>query len=84
MLNILVQYDNNGDNQVTSGARGIAYSCLLDCLCAGNEHRKGWEALQVTHVQDGNCFGAVISFPVLLFLLQSAWNALYRVLCRRL
>ena len=34
--------------QVTSGARGIAYSCLLDCLCAGNQHRKGWEALQVT------------------------------------
>merc|ERR1719357_654777 len=32
--------------QVTSGARGIAYSCLLDCLCAGNQHRKGWEALQ--------------------------------------
>jgi len=32
--------------QVTSGARGIAYSCLLDCLCAGNEHKKGWEALQ--------------------------------------
>merc|ERR1712032_172747 len=32
--------------QVTSGARGIAYSCLLDCLYAGNEHRKGWEALQ--------------------------------------
>merc|ERR1712062_662916 len=28
--------------QVTSGARGIAYSCLLDCLCAGNQHRKGW------------------------------------------
>ena len=33
---------------MTSGARGIAYSCLLDCLCAGNQHRKGWEALQVT------------------------------------
>ena len=54
MLNILVQYDNNGDNQVTSGARGIAYSCLLDCLCAGNEHKKGWEALQVKHLRDRN------------------------------
>jgi hypothetical protein len=35
--------------QVTGGARGIAYSCLLDCLCAGGEHRKGWTALQVRY-----------------------------------
>jgi len=33
-------------DQVTSGARGIAYSCLLDCLCASNEHQKGWAALK--------------------------------------
>jgi len=33
-------------DQVTSGARGIAYSCLLDCLCASNEHKKGYEALK--------------------------------------
>jgi len=32
--------------QVTSGARGIAYSCLLDCLCASSHHRRGWAALQ--------------------------------------
>jgi len=33
-------------DQVTSGARGIAYSCLLDCLCASNEHQKGYSALK--------------------------------------
>jgi len=33
-------------DQVTSGARGIAYSCLLDCLCASNEHTKGYAALK--------------------------------------
>jgi len=33
-------------DQVTSGARGIAYSCLLDCLCARSQHKKGWEALK--------------------------------------
>jgi len=33
-------------DQVTSGARGIAYSCLLDCLCASNEHKKGYVALK--------------------------------------
>jgi len=36
----------SGAEQVTSGARGIAYSCLLDTLCANNEHKKGWQALQ--------------------------------------
>lgn len=41
----LVRHLGEAD-QVTSGARGIAYSCLLDCLCASNEHRKGHEALK--------------------------------------
>jgi len=41
----LVNHLSEAD-QVTSGARGIAYSCLLDCLCAGSQHRKGWSALQ--------------------------------------
>merc|ERR1712080_113517 len=33
-------------DQVTSGASSIAYSCLLDCLCAAAQHKKGWTALQ--------------------------------------
>jgi len=41
----LVRHLGEAD-QVTSGARGIAYSCLLDCLCASNEHQKGWAALK--------------------------------------
>ena len=41
----LVRHLGEAD-QVTSGARGIAYSCLLDCLCASNEHQKGWVALK--------------------------------------
>merc|ERR1712168_1199772 len=32
--------------QVTSGARGIAYSCLLDCLCASNQPALGFNVLQ--------------------------------------
>jgi len=32
--------------QVTSGARGIAYSCLLDCLSAVGDTKRGWGALQ--------------------------------------
>jgi len=31
---------------VTSGAKGIAYSCLLDCLCATNQHKEGYLALK--------------------------------------
>jgi len=30
---------------VTSGARGIAYSCLLDCLCASKRHKEAFAAL---------------------------------------
>merc|ERR1719228_1477801 len=41
----LVKHLSEAD-QVTSGARGIAYSCLLDCLCASNEHQKGYTALK--------------------------------------
>merc|ERR1719433_1193875 len=33
-------------DQVTSGARGIAYSCLLDCLCAGKKHKDAYKALK--------------------------------------
>merc|ERR1712013_210178 len=33
------------DEDLLSCAR-IAYSCLLDCLCASNEHKKGYEALK--------------------------------------
>jgi len=33
-------------DQVTPGARGIAYSCLLDCLCGTEQHKKGWKVLQ--------------------------------------
>merc|ERR1719232_1281328 len=33
-------------DQVTSGARGIAYSCLLDCLCAGKRHQDAYKALK--------------------------------------
>ena len=33
-------------DQVTSGARGIAYSCLLDCLCAGKRHKDAYKALK--------------------------------------
>ena len=32
-------------DQVTSGARGIAYSCLLDCLCASKRHKEAFAAL---------------------------------------
>jgi pentatricopeptide repeat protein len=32
---------------VTPGARGIAYSCLLDCLCAAQDHQKGFQVLKV-------------------------------------
>jgi len=32
--------------KVTSGARGIAYSCLLDCLCQANRHKDGYIALK--------------------------------------
>jgi len=32
--------------QVTPGARGIAYSCLLDCLCQAKDHKQGWKVLQ--------------------------------------
>merc|ERR1712130_985681 len=32
--------------QVTSGARGIAYSCLLDCLCASKRHKEAYTALR--------------------------------------
>jgi leucine-rich PPR motif-containing protein len=31
---------------VSGGAKGIAYSCLLDCLCAAGKHQEGWKALQ--------------------------------------
>lgn len=31
---------------VTSGAKGIAYSCLLDCLCVAKQHRKGCAVLK--------------------------------------
>jgi pentatricopeptide repeat protein len=33
-------------DQVTPGARGIAYSCLLDCLCTAEKHKQGWNVLQ--------------------------------------
>jgi len=33
-------------DQVTSGARGIAYSCLLDCLCSSNQPALGFDVLQ--------------------------------------
>ena len=33
-------------DQVTSGARGIAYSCLLDCLCISKRHKEAFAALQ--------------------------------------
>merc|ERR1719273_187629 len=33
-------------DQVTSGARGIAYSCLLDCLCASKRHKEAYTALR--------------------------------------
>lgn len=33
-------------DQVTPGARGIAYSCLLDCLAADSEHKQGFQVLQ--------------------------------------
>ena len=33
-------------SQVTSGARGIAYSCLLDCLCANKRHKEAYSALR--------------------------------------
>ena len=33
-------------DQVTSGARGIAYSCLLDCLCANKRHKEALTALK--------------------------------------
>jgi len=33
-------------DQVTSGARGIAYSCLLDCLCASKRHKEAFAALK--------------------------------------
>jgi len=33
-------------DQVTRGARGIAYSCLLDCLCTKEDHQQGWNVLQ--------------------------------------
>jgi len=33
-------------DQVTRGARGIAYSCLLDCLCSKEDHQQGWTVLQ--------------------------------------
>merc|ERR1719220_81523 len=33
-------------SQVTSGARGIAYSCLLDCLCISKRHKEAFAALQ--------------------------------------
>jgi len=33
-------------DQVTPGARGIAYSCLLDCLAAGNQHAQGFSVLK--------------------------------------
>ena len=36
----------NEAQQVTTGAKGIAYSCLLDCLCASNNFQKGYSALQ--------------------------------------
>merc|ERR1719499_2828589 len=32
--------------KVTSGARGIAYSCLLDCLCAGKRYKEAYTALK--------------------------------------
>ena len=38
--------DQLGDAEhVTTGAKGIAYSCLLDCLCASGRHQDGWKAL---------------------------------------
>lgn len=33
-------------DQVTSGARGIAYSCLLDCLCVSRRHKEAYSALK--------------------------------------
>ncbi len=33
-------------DQVTPGARGIAYSCLLDCLAADSAHKQGFEVLK--------------------------------------
>jgi len=33
-------------DQVTPGARGIAYSCLLDCLAAGHQHAQGYTVLK--------------------------------------
>lgn len=33
-------------DQVTPGARGIAYSCLLDCLCNADQSSRGWNVLQ--------------------------------------
>ena len=33
-------------SQVTSGARGIAYSCLLDTLCANKRHKEAYSALR--------------------------------------
>jgi len=41
----LVRHLGEAD-QVTSGARGIAYSCLLDCLCAGKRHQDAYKALK--------------------------------------
>jgi len=38
--------DQLGDAEhVTTGAKGIAYSCLLDCLCAAGRHKDGWNVL---------------------------------------
>ena len=31
---------------MTPGARGIAYSCLLDCLASESQHKQGYAALQ--------------------------------------
>ena len=41
----LVRHLSEAD-QVTSGARGIAYSCLLDCLCASKRHKEAYTALR--------------------------------------
>jgi len=36
----------DGADQVTGGARGIAYSCLLDCLTTKGDYKSGWKVLQ--------------------------------------
>ena len=43
---VLILFDILLFDQVTPGARGIAYSCLLDCLAAGNQHAQGFSVLK--------------------------------------